>query len=140
MAKPRKCPSCIDGIIKNHSAKRCWNCYNTKLRPFLQHNVSKYSGSGDKHPNWKGGLWKYWRKKVLERDDYTCKHCGLKDLEIMDVDHIIQIRVSHFSKRDEERNKDLRENGIDNLQTLCPNCHKRKSVQEIKYSAHLKSR
>lgn len=89
---------------------------------------------GDKHPNWKGGKWLYWRKQALKRDDYTCQVCHLRDEEIMDVDHIKPKRSSSQRFRWEIAD-------IHNLQTLCPNCHKRKSIQETKFhSAHVKSR
>lgn len=134
MAKQRKCPTCEDGVIKNHNATRCWECYNTKIRHLVQHNVSKYSGSGSRHPNWKGGKWLYWRRQALVRDDYTCQKCGLRDEEIMDVDHIEPKRDS--SKKFQNEIQD-----INNLQTLCPNCHKRKTLQDTKfYTGHLKSR
>ena len=134
MAKPRPCPDCSSGIIKNYRAKRCWECFNTKVRPFVQHDVSKYSGSGNKHPHWKGGKWLYWRKQVLIRDDFTCKHCGLRDIEIMDVDHIKpKLDSSQWFRWETPE--------INNLQTLCPNCHKRKTIHERKlYSGHLKPR
>lgn len=140
MAKPRKCSECESGIIKNHKAKRCWNCYNTKHRKYVQYNVSQHSGSGENHPRWKGGRWLYWRKQALIRDNYTCQHCGLYDEEIMDVDHIIPIRCSLPNRRDIERERDVEINKLTNLQTLCPNCHKRKTLKQIKNSAHLKSR
>jgi hypothetical protein len=134
MAKPRLCPLCGIGLIKNSQAKRCWDCYNTKLRKELQYNVSIHSGKGELHPRWKGGKWIYWRKQALIRDDYTCRTCGLRDIEIMDVDHI-------DPKRDSTGRFKLENHDINNLQTLCPNCHKRKSIQEAKFhSAHSKPR
>lgn len=97
---------------------------------------------GEKHPKWKGGKWLYWRKQVLLRDDFTCKECGLKDELIMDIDHIKPIGMNLIERREIERNKDIELNGINNLQTLCPNCHKRKTLTDIKRSnitGHLKS-
>lgn len=133
MAKPRQCPDCPNGIIKNYKALRCWNCYNIKVRP-TQNRIRFKSGFGDKHHNWKGGKWLYWRRQALKRDDYTCQKCGLRDEEIMDVDHIIP-------KRDSSQRFKWEIADINNLQVLCPNCHKRKSIQEQKFhSAHLKSR
>lgn len=85
---------------------------------------------GSESPNWKGGKWIYWRKQVLKRDDYTCKICGLRDEEIMDVDHISPLRGNGISREDMKL-ADIKEHGgIENLQTLCPNCHKRKTIRE----------
>ncbi len=128
MAKPRQCPSCKDGIIKNHKAQNCWNCYNTKFRIIIPPPI----GSGDKHPRWRGGGWLYWRKQALIRDNYTCQHCQLHEVDIMDVDHIMPIRCSLSERRNIEKLADIQLHGIDNLQTLCPNCHKRKTLQQIK--------
>lgn len=134
MAKQRKCPTCDDGVIKNHRALRCWKCYNSKIRYLVQYNVSKHAGSGNKHPNWKGGKWLYWRRQTLIRDNFTCQKCGLRDEEIMDVDHI-------NPKLDSSGEYKNNIQDINNLQTLCPNCHKRKTLQETKfYTGHLKSR
>ncbi len=76
---------------------------------------------GEENPFWDGGAYSYWKRQTLIRDDYTCQICGLKDKEIMMVDHI------------KERNErpDLIKN-IDNLQSLCPNCHRRKTNRYMK--------
>ena len=76
---------------------------------------------GKKHLNWKGGKWLYWRKQALIRDDYTCQDCGLRDEEIMDVDHVKPRKIYPDLKL-----------VLSNLRTLCPNCHKRKTVREAK--------
>lgn len=76
---------------------------------------------GEKNRNWTGGKWKYIKKVALIRDDYTCQICGLRDVEIMDVDHIIPKIVR----------SDLTFE-LDNLMTLCPNCHRRKTLREHK--------
>lgn len=74
---------------------------------------------GHRPKSWKGGRHNYLVNKCLERDDNTCLKCGLCDPEIMQVDHI-KPRVL---------NPELY-NELDNLQTLCPNCHERKSRKE----------
>ena len=61
------------------------------------------------------------RKYVLIRDDYICQVCGLKDKEIVVVDHIKPSALFPELKSD-----------INNLQTLCPNCHTRKTNREIR--------
>ena len=140
MAKPRPCPECENGVIKKNDALRCWNCYVTKLMP-QRKDTWLSRQKGNKHPNWTGGSWLYWRKQTLIRDNYTCQHCGLYDKEIMDVDHIEPIRMTVKARRDFEKELQAKLSGTKNLQTLCPNCHKRKSIQEAKsHSVHLKSR
>ena len=57
----------------------------------------------------------------------------------MDVDHIKPMRKSG-KNRDDMKLADIEAHGgIENLQTLCPNCHKRKTIRDNK-SGHLKSR
>lgn len=69
---------------------------------------------------WKGGISAdWWHKRVLERDDYTCKKCGLKDEEVVEADHIKP--ASEFPELKHDLN-----NGM----TLCANCHRRKSKLE----------
>lgn len=79
--------------------------------------------TGERNPNWKGGItpensrirhsveYKEWRKKVFERDDYTCQCCGKRGGTL---------HAHH--KQPFCSNKELRldvENGI----TLCDKCH-----------------
>lgn len=67
---------------------------------------------------WKGGDFPYWRKQALIRDDSTCQICGLRDLEIMEVDHIVpRAKAPHLYRE------------LNNLMTLCPNCHRRKTMR-----------
>ena len=113
--------------------------------PFESRDLAKYIGrKGDKHPNWKGGGWIYWRQKCLERDNYTCQKCGFRDLMIMDVDHIIPIKMGRMDRRRFEKERLAKESGMSNLQVLCPNCHRIKSILESedrrKDTGHLKSR
>lgn len=59
--------------------------------------------------------------RVKRRDNYTCQLCGLNEPEIMEVDHIKPKSMFPEIKND-----------MDNLMTLCPNCHKRKTVMDRK--------
>lgn len=63
-----------------------------------------------------GKEWPKLRGKILERDNHTCQHCGrVEDIVPFHVHHIIPIRSFD----------DIRlANRIDNLVTLCPECHK----------------
>ena len=89
-----------------------------KIRP----NISK-SKHGSKNPNWRGGItpknkrlrgsarFARWRKKVFERDNYTCQHCGQRGGELH-PDHIK--RFADYPK--------LRFT-LSNGRTLCKQCH-----------------
>jgi 5-methylcytosine-specific restriction endonuclease McrA len=61
------------------------------------------------------------KNKARERDGYTCQICGLQEKGIMTVDHIIPKRIRPDLKFD-----------ITNLMVLCPNCHARKTLRDIK--------
>lgn len=56
---------------------------------------------------------------VLERDDWTCRACGLRDPDIMVVDHIMPKALAPELVAD-----------TTNLQTLCPNDHARKTLTD----------
>jgi len=93
---------------------------------------------GDKNHYWKGGKtllqrairlcgkYNLWRADILERDNYTCQHCGLRG-NILQVDHIKPLRSIIF-------NNDIMTMGdayscdelwdITNGRVLCKNCHK----------------
>ena len=56
------------------------------------------------------------RPRILQRDGFTCRMCGLHDRtgEKLEVDHIVE-HVDYGSDHEA------------NLQTLCKSCHQRKS-------------
>ena len=70
---------------------------------------------------WKMGTAKYWNLQAKIRDDYTCQICGFREPEIMVADHILP--KSMYPELKFEMN---------NLVTLCPNCHARKTQREKK--------
>ncbi len=85
--------------------------------------------SSEKHWNWQGGITdathrlrqqmknKNWRKKIFERDDYTCQTCGLESepsSNKLDSHHI-----KNFKDYPELRYD------MNNGQTLCKACHAR---------------
>lgn len=99
----------------------------TKLSAETKAKMSK-SRSKEKNPNWKGGnTIKSTSILVKERDDYTCQMCGLRDKDIIMVDHIVPryIRLDLYLH-------------INNLQCLCPNCHARKTSKDRKKIAQFK--
>lgn len=76
---------------------------------------------GKNHNSWTGGSEAYRKQRVLERDNYTCQCCGMRDEEIMSVDHIKPKSIYP------ELTKEM-----ENMQALCPNCHARKTIRERK--------
>lgn len=88
-----------------------------------RNNMSiKHTGkTREQASNWKGGSLKWRKQQALIRDNYTCQICGLRDIEIMQIDHIKPQSI--FPELSLEMN---------NLMTLCPNCHARKTVREKK--------
>ncbi len=85
----------------------------------VRNRTNNPSKKGEKNHNWQGGRWNTVKRMAKERDDYTCRLCGLRDPEIMQADHIKPQIIF----------PELRHN-LDNVQTLCPNCHARKTIQE----------
>ncbi len=120
-----------NGVPMSEAAKKKLSS-TRKSRKFTPWNKSKKGlqvawnkgrefNAGSKHPRWKGGGKNWVRLIALRRDDYKCSKCRLRDPEIMEVDHI-------KPKCDfPELSKD-----IDNLETLCPNCHRRKTNRMLK--------
>lgn len=78
---------------------------------------------GAKHWNWKGGVTpknrsirnsssaRLWRLRILERDKYTCQHCGYNG-PTLHVHHIKQFATFPDSRFNDD-------NGI----VLCKSCH-----------------
>jgi hypothetical protein len=80
---------------------------------------------GENNPYWKGGItplqkqirtsrtYKEWRTQVFKRDNFTCKECGVRGVELH-ADHI-----KPFALYPELRTK------LSNGRTLCVPCHKK---------------
>ena len=69
------------------------------------------------------------RNRILKRDQHTCQHCGQQlPPHLLEVDHKDNRRTETY-------------NNPDNLQTLCIQCHARKTRQEtLAGKKHNKSR
>ena len=89
-----------------------------KKRRELSERMSKMRGESS--GMWKGGCSGTIRLQALKRDNYTCQNCKLRDPEIMEVDHT-ESRTFYPELS----------NNVENLTTLCPNCHKRKTVNDL---------
>jgi hypothetical protein len=128
-----RCKDCRDKLI-NHLYKTCPNCdCKFKAKNYIQTFCSKkcfkinlqFKVLSEENPNWKGGMkssnqigrysviHREWIRKVFERDNYTCQHCGQIG-DKLNAHHIKQW-AKHKSKRFELSN------GI----TLCVVCHRK---------------
>ena len=78
--------------------------------------------TGGRNGNWNGGGKNYLVRLVRKRDGNVCQKCGFNsDPEILEVDHIKPKRAAPELMYD-----------LNNLVTLCPNCHKRKTLDDMK--------
>jgi hypothetical protein len=116
-------PNCVEcgKKLSKRGYKRCKNCRNIPFIGKIPANF-KLGKKGHLNFNWKGGVSSqdklerlkfihHTRKKVFERDNYTCQMCGARG-GILQVDHI-----QEWSKYIEGRFD------INNCRTLCDKCH-----------------
>lgn len=122
--------SFIDCYSKISVRCKCGNIYNTVVNEFKHGNKLQCNNcgiqlkSGENSHMWKGGITtenetirksrKYinWRKKVFERDSYTCQCCGDSSGGNLQAHHI-----KNFSEFPDIRFE------LDNGITLCNKCH-----------------
>lgn len=115
-----KCKNCGKKVwaspyeLKRKDPKRyCGiNCF----REYYRKNFAK---KGKENRFWKNGTLAYLKKIVLKRDNWSCRKCGFRDKEIMQVDHK---KEKYCGGTDE----------LSNLQTLCPNCHAKKTYRFLR--------
>lgn len=96
--------------------------------------------SGDKHPQWKGGLslinrisgrgpnWKEQRERAIQRDGEACRTCGITREQHqekyggdLNVDHVVPYHNFNSFKK---------ANRLSNLKTLCKSCHRREEAKK----------
>jgi hypothetical protein len=97
---------------KSRALKKFRHTDESRLKISLSHrgeNNWRYI-DGKKSNNY-GFFWNYIRKKVYERDNYTCQECGVIDVRL-EAHHIIPFRI-------------VKCHSLDNLVTLCKKCHMR---------------
>lgn len=123
------CKSCASKLIvrKKQPLPTCPDCrVNVHTKGAKCRPCSTQSRSGKNHYKWKGGITtesryqrtlfhKFIKPIVLKRDDYTCRDCGLRGVNLH-IDHI-KSWAEHPSERF----------NIDNCQTLCMACHYNKT-------------
>ena len=109
---------------KSHKGRKiCWGDKISKAKL----GTKRPDMAGNKNWNWKGGItprdltsfeYKMWRKKVFERDNYTCQKCGNRNYQDKGKTTFL---VAHHIKEWSEYPK-LRfdvKNGL----TVCNKCH-----------------
>lgn len=81
-------------------------------------NAGQYNPS---YANWESGSyppdWEERRKKALNRDNYRCQSCAVRSTRVDDI----ELHVDHIVPK-----SDGGGHGLNNLQTLCVECHSSK--------------
>ena len=111
--------------IDNRKSYECVMCFTRfksyKKRTFCSRKCSALQHSSENNSNWIGGGWLYVRKLILIDQDYTCQDCGHREPDIMEVNH--KLERSNYPELAHDKN---------NLEVLCPNCHRRKTNRFLK--------
>lgn len=113
----------------------------------LEHKQLLRKPRGDSAWNWKGGItplimkvrncfeYKEWRKKVFERDNWTCRLCNTRGGSL-EADHYPKMFKTIFH---ECSPKNLKEAlaysefwNTDNGRTLCKGCHRKAKPKKVK--------
>jgi len=99
------------GLIRTHEVKQ--KISNSLKGKFIgELNPMYIHGNSNKNKIIRGTYeYKYWRKCVFERDNYTCQHCGISNVYV--TAHHIKSFVHYPELRFE----------LDNGLTLCEECH-----------------
>ena len=121
--KPKIVKNNIDGWVDKHSAygKRCESKLAASIKKsFVLNELRILRGNYIKlrqqdrdnryHAYLDSPQWKSKRGKILERDNYTCRHCGATNTALH-VHHITYERIYHEHPED--------------LITLCKTCHEK---------------
>lgn len=107
---------------KNAQGNIPWNKNTKGIMKAWNKGKKLPNQSGEKHPKWKGGIsriyktgyysleYKNWRRKVFERDDFTCRECGA-------TGYVTAHHIKSFALY-----KNLRYE-LSNGLTLCEGCH-----------------
>ena len=106
--KVMKCFSCGKEVYKTRKALRISKSRKWFCTKSCQTRWRNAYFSGDKHSNWKEGLYSYRSVLGRHKTPRVCQLCGTKDSRVLAVHHI---------------DKNRKNNTIENLAYLCHNCH-----------------
>jgi len=110
------CPECGEDFpYKSGPQHRCPQCQRKaevrKIHEWLasdKDRLKQYTDKTRDNYHFSGN-----RKSALERDNYTCQHCGTQD----------DLQVHHIDGNGMTSPRESRNNDLDNLITLCRRCH-----------------
>lgn len=77
-------------------------------------------------------IWREFRQKAFERDNYTCVKCGKKDQDWNRGDHLVADHIVPIALGGEEFD-------LNNVQTLCLDCNRTKTRKDAQKIAALRS-
>lgn len=107
---------------KNYECLVCMTRFKSRAkRKYCSIKCSSFMKTGENNHNWVGGGWLTVRKQILMEQDYTCQVCNFREPEIMEVNH--KLERADYPELARDKN---------NLEVLCPNCHRRKTNQYLK--------
>ena len=122
----KECPACGEEFTTTaskdyrHCSRDCFLDMHSE-RMSDEGNPAYVDGSTKEKRCYRGSNWVRIRRRVYERDGYTCQRCGVKCISRSDYNgenggEIIQ--AHHISGYEDES-----DNELDNLITLCASCH-----------------
>lgn len=114
------CKVCDKAVWNMPSVKRvtCSKECADLLSKILAHERYK-TATATGHKKYYGPNWRYQRYLARERDDYTCKKCGIKELDYGHELSVHHIKPFVYFDNYEEANK------LSNLLTVCEPCHRK---------------
>lgn len=124
-AKTRLCLYC-NGEYSSWDKDRTYcsvKCYNKHKKEMVKgsNNPSWIDGRSYNKRCYRGEDWEDIRKKIYERDNYTCVECGEKCVSKKNKNSLKIIQCHHIENYDISQN-----NNENNLITLCLECHIKK--------------
>jgi 5-methylcytosine-specific restriction endonuclease McrA len=118
------------GCVRNkETSRRCRGIKRPEIR-------------GSRNPKWRGGItpfrklmretteYKEWRRKVFEKDNWTCQECGARNGNGETV-YLEAHHIESFAEYPEKRFD------VNNGKTLCHDCHKKERKAAQNARSHL---
>ncbi|MEK5524131.1 HNH endonuclease [Heyndrickxia sp. FSL W8-0423] len=101
--------------------------------------MAEYKTREQKRKFYDGKAWKQLREEVKQRDHYECQECKRQGRVTIDTNEYsesakrkkIQLVVDHIKELEDHPELAL---DMENLETLCVNCHNKKHGRYVDYS------